>query len=71
MYLKKEVELFPGRRGFGKDFVMLPLSFREFIKVFSPELDERLPKIKKLEKDEIFNKIYNAMPFFDEIQKLF
>jgi len=71
MYLKKEVELFPGRRGFGKDFVMLPLSFREFIKVFSPELYEKLPRIEKLEKDEIFNKIYAAMPFFDEVQKLF
>ena len=71
MYLKKEVELFPGRRGFGKDFVMLPLSFREFIKVFSPELYEKLPKIEKLEKNEIFSKLYAAMPFFDEIQKLF
>jgi len=38
MYLKKEVELFPGRRGFGKDIIMMPLTFREFIKVFSPEI---------------------------------
>jgi predicted AAA+ superfamily ATPase len=71
MYLKKEVELFPGRRGFGKDFVMLPLSFREFIKVFSPKLDEKLPKIEKIEKDEIFNKAYAAMPFFDKVEKIF
>ncbi|MGC9149541.1 MAG: ATP-binding protein [Candidatus Micrarchaeia archaeon] len=71
MYLKKEVELFPGRRGFGKDFIMLPLSFREFIKVFSPKLYEKLPKIEKLEKDEIFNKAYEALPFFDGIKKLF
>ncbi len=31
--LKGEVELFPGRRGYGKDVTVLPLSFREFLKV--------------------------------------
>jgi predicted AAA+ superfamily ATPase len=71
MHLKKEVELFPGRRGFGKDFIMLPLSFREFIKVFSPKLYKKLPKIEKIEKNEIFKKLFVAMPFFDEIEKLF
>jgi len=71
MYLKKEVELFPGRRGYGKDIVMLPLSFREFIKVFSPELYEKIPKIERIEKEEIFKKAYLALPFFDKIEKLF
>jgi predicted AAA+ superfamily ATPase len=71
MYLKKEVELFPGRRGFGKDIVMLPLSFREFIKVFSPQLYEKIPKIEKIEKEEMFKKAYLALPFFEEIEKLF
>jgi len=71
MYLKKEVELFPGRRGFGKDIVMLPLSFREFIKVFSPKLYEKIPKIEKIEKEEMFKKAYLALPFFEEIEKLF
>ena len=70
MYLKKEVELFPGRRGFGKNIVMLPLSFREFIKVFSPELYEKIPKIEKIEKEEMFKKLL-ALPFFDEIERLF
>lgn len=31
--LKGEVELFPGRRGKGKDIFVKPLSFREFLKV--------------------------------------
>jgi predicted AAA+ superfamily ATPase len=71
MYLKKEVELFPGRRGYGKDIIMLPLSFREFIKVFSPGLYEKIPKIEKIEKEEIFKKAYLALPFFDKIEELF
>jgi predicted AAA+ superfamily ATPase len=71
MYLKKEVELFPGRRGFGKDIVMMPLTFREFIKVFSPEIYEKIPKIERIEKEEIFKKAYEALPYFDKIQELF
>lgn len=31
--LKGEVELFPGRRGYGKDIFVSPLSFREFLKI--------------------------------------
>jgi predicted AAA+ superfamily ATPase len=71
MYLKKEVELFPGRRGFGKDITMLPLSFREFIKVFSPELYKKIPRIEKIEKEEIFKKAYETLPIFNEIEGLF
>src|SRR5579884_1553044 len=38
---KGDVETFPGRRGSGKDFVMHPLSFRDFVKVArgSPQTD--------------------------------
>ncbi len=38
MYVKREVETFPGRRGKGGDYVMYPLSFREFLKVRSPDI---------------------------------
>jgi len=71
MHLKREVELFPGRRGFGKNYTMLPLSFREFIKVFNPKIYKKLPRIERLDKKEIFEKAYNALPFFAEIDKLF
>ena len=71
MHLKKEIELFPGRRGYGKDYLMMPLSFREFIKVFSPKIYEKLPRIEKLGKEEIFKKAFDISPFFDEIAKLF
>jgi len=39
--VKREVELFPGRRGKGRDFVLLPLSFRSFLKIFDKELEEK------------------------------
>jgi predicted AAA+ superfamily ATPase len=71
MYLKREVELFPGRRGFGKDIIMMPLTFREFIKVFSPQIYEKIPKIERIEKEEIFKKAYEVLPYFDRIQELF
>ncbi|MEM5821251.1 MAG: AAA family ATPase [Candidatus Aenigmatarchaeota archaeon] len=71
IYLKKEIELFPGRRGFGKDFVLYPLSFREFIKVFNPELYQKLPKIEKLDLNEIFDKTIKLLPYFDELDFLF
>jgi len=33
MYAKREVETFPGRRGWGRDYVMYPLSFKKFAEV--------------------------------------
>lgn len=71
MHLKKEVEMFPGRRGFGRDLVMLPLSFREFIKVFSSEIFQKLEKVESLERDEVFSKALRLLPYFEEIDELF
>jgi hypothetical protein len=42
--VKKEMEFFPGRRGYGKDFALLPLSFREFVEVVDSRLAEKLNK---------------------------
>jgi len=69
MYLKKEVELFPGRRGHGKDLVMLPLSFREYVKVLCPEIE--LPRLEGLGKTEIFEKSYSSLPHLGKIEELF
>jgi predicted AAA+ superfamily ATPase len=71
MELKREVETFSGRRGYGKDIILLPLSFKEFIKVFDFSLYEKIPRIENLEKDEIFKKAYEIFPYFNEIQDLF
>jgi predicted AAA+ superfamily ATPase len=45
--LKGQVELFPGRRGKGKDISVLPLSFREFLEVRGVKVEAS----KKIEKD--------------------
>ncbi|MBU4493349.1 MAG: ATP-binding protein, partial [Nanoarchaeota archaeon] len=36
--IKRQTELFPGRRGKGLDYMILPLSFREFLKVTKPKI---------------------------------
>jgi hypothetical protein len=36
---------------------MLPLSFREFIKIFSPEVYEKLPIIEKMERVKFLGKL--------------
>ncbi|MEM2990553.1 MAG: ATP-binding protein, partial [Halobacteria archaeon] len=46
--IKKETEYFPGRRGKGRDFVVRPLSFREFIKTIDPDLYSKLPQRMKI-----------------------
>ena len=45
--LKGQVELFPGRRGKGKDITVLPLSFREFLQVHGVKVETS----EKIEKD--------------------
>ncbi|RLE58910.1 MAG: ATP-binding protein [Thermoprotei archaeon] len=37
--LKGETELFPGRRGFGQDIIVHPLSFREFLEIHGLKLE--------------------------------
>lgn len=46
--VKKEVELFPGRRGNGKDYILYPLSFRDFVSVFDNSLIKKIPSIKNI-----------------------
>jgi len=67
---RREVETFPGRRGGGKDFTMLPLSFRDFIKVADAELHARLPSLENLEEGEIKGKTAACLPFLDELNDL-
>ncbi|MGC8962025.1 MAG: DUF4143 domain-containing protein, partial [Candidatus Bathyarchaeia archaeon] len=39
--LRGETELFPGRRGMGRDVTVYPLSFREFLRVHGVEVESR------------------------------
>jgi predicted AAA+ superfamily ATPase len=69
--IKKETEYFPGRRGGGRDFVIRPLSFREFIEHTNSELHQKLPqRIKKFDSREIEEKTLKASSFLTELNKL-
>lgn len=52
--IKRETELFPGRRGKGKDFVMFPLSFRGFLKIVASDIVEKIPAFRKIEDIESY-----------------
>ena len=41
--VKRESEYFPGRRGSGRDVLLLPLGFRRFVEVLHPELISKIP----------------------------
>jgi len=68
---KREVEMFPGRRGKGRDFTLLPLSFRDFVKVADVDLYSKLPTFKNLNEDEIKAKTSACLPLLDELNLLF
>lgn len=68
--IKKEVEYFPGRRGNGEDFVVLPLSFREYLRVIKPELYQKLPKLETLNPEEIKEKVLNSFVLMPELNDL-
>ncbi|MCK5122600.1 MAG: ATP-binding protein [Candidatus Pacebacteria bacterium] len=48
--IKKTGEFLPGRRGKGKDFLFLPVSFSKFLMIQYPKVDFNLPAKKSLEK---------------------
>jgi len=73
LYLLKYADSFPGRRGYGKDIYVLPLSFPEFLEVYGVNLEELEINSYKLEK--LFNKYLevggfplsiNNIPFYED-----
>lgn len=65
--VKREVELFPGRRGQGKDYLLLPLSFREFVKVIDPDLEKNIPRFTSFA--DLEKKVPLALLYEPELQK--
>lgn len=71
LLVKREVETFPGRRGKGRDFTLLPLLFRDFVKVADVDLYSKLPSFENLNEDEIKAKTSACLPLLDELNALF
>jgi predicted AAA+ superfamily ATPase len=68
---KRETEMFPGRRGGGRDFVLLPLSFRDFTKVADQNLHARLPSpLLTLREEEMKQKATACLPFLERLNSL-
>ena len=70
--IKYSIERMPGRTGKkGKDFLLLPMSFREFIDLLEPSLIKKIKKIKKISVKEINNKIDSTKIFNSKLKNLF
>jgi predicted AAA+ superfamily ATPase len=69
MFVKGEIETFPGRRRNGRDFIMYPLSFREFLKLVNREAFEKIDASQNLNKIE--EKCFRALSWLEELQKIF
>jgi len=65
--IKGEGELFPGRRGKGKDFILWPLSFREWLRVLEPKLYRKISPIKNF--NELKKKATSAIIWLDKLNK--
>ena len=71
LLVRREVETFPGRRGLGRDFTLLPLSFRDFVKVADEKLHAKLPSpLKTLSEAEIRRKTSACLLLLDELNAL-
>jgi hypothetical protein len=68
--VKRQTELFPGRRGNGRDYLLFPLSFREFIRVMMPKLYEKIPAARRISAKELEEKSIQAMVFIKELDSL-
>ncbi|MGB9727894.1 MAG: ATP-binding protein [Nitrososphaeria archaeon] len=71
MFVKGEIETFPGRRGKGKDFIMYPLSFREFVQVVDDSIIRSIGELKSLDINEVRDKCFKARPWLSRLEELF
>lgn len=70
--IKYGMEKLPGRTGKkGQDYLLLPMTFREFVTLLKPEITEKLEKIKDVSIKEINNKIEDTKAFDSELEILF
>ncbi|MBI2449228.1 ATP-binding protein [Candidatus Pacearchaeota archaeon] len=70
--IKYGIERLPGRTGKeGKDILILPLTFSEYVELIKPEIAIKIKKIEKLIIKDINNKINNARIFDSDLKILF
>ncbi len=57
--LMKQREFFPGRRGNGKDHIMMPLKFSEYVKILS-KIEPVTGKIEEIDRNVDANRMYSS-----------
>ncbi len=67
--VKRESEYFPGRRGNGKDILILPLNFRRFVEILDPELFNKLPYTNSLKKNDLIKAISIMTNHIDKLNR--
>ena len=71
MYAKGEVETLPGRRGSGKDYILHPLSFRDYLRIRDPGLHSKAKPFKQLSPEEVLEKTRQLLPWIDQLNTYF
>lgn len=70
--IKHGFERLPGRTGkFGKEYLLLPLKFSEFISLVKPEIHAHIETVTKFSIEKFNEAVNSALPFENEIKVLF
>lgn len=70
--VKYGIDKLPGRTGkLGKDLLLLPINFSEYIRLIKPEIGKKIKKIENFSLREIKNKINHIKMFNSELKVLF
>ncbi len=70
--IKKGFDLLPGRTGkYGKDFLLLPLTFREYVSLIRPDIRIKLEKSGSISVKDINSAVNSALPFEHELKIIF
>ena len=70
--LQKGADRLPGRKGYGTEWVMLPLSFREYVKLRDAEFYEKIASFtpETFSLPEIYKTCTSLLPFSERLNKL-
>src|SRR5574341_30380 len=70
--IKRGFDMLPGRTGkYGKDFLLLPLTFKEYISLVRPEIGIQLKQPGAVSLPEISSAVKSALPFDHELKIIF
>jgi uncharacterized protein len=72
--IKKGFDMLPGRTGkYGKDFLLLPLTFNEYVRLIKPEIGKKLEQMgsNSISLAEINSAVSSALPFDHDLKIIF